>query len=243
MDRKTYIKNIYSVFWITAREKKYGFLEYDKNLCEYLCRNVFGNAKLLDVGCGTGYPFGDFFNKAGYKIYGIDISPSLIKKCQELYPNIKSKIGDAENIPYPDNNFDTTYCFHSSWYFTDLKKAIDEMIRVTRPGGFIIFDAMNYHNQDIKRECQKEININRGLGRVKKYLKNIAKIILRKGTPDWHFVVVTSPTKPDEVCQYLWSKKINNFKVLTKEKDDSIKLQETLGLFPEYPRLIFIIQK
>ena len=32
MDRKTYMKNIYSKYWIYAREREYGFLEYDKNL-------------------------------------------------------------------------------------------------------------------------------------------------------------------------------------------------------------------
>ena len=40
MDRKTYMKNIYSKYWIDARERKYGFLEYDKNLCHYICKNV-----------------------------------------------------------------------------------------------------------------------------------------------------------------------------------------------------------
>ena len=40
MDRKAYMKNIYSKYWIVAREQKYGFLEYDKNLCHYICKNV-----------------------------------------------------------------------------------------------------------------------------------------------------------------------------------------------------------
>ena len=40
MDRKAYMKNIYSKYWIDARERKYGFLEYDKNLCHYICNNV-----------------------------------------------------------------------------------------------------------------------------------------------------------------------------------------------------------
>ena len=40
MDRKTYMKNIYSKYWAYAREQKYGFLEHDKNLCNYICKNV-----------------------------------------------------------------------------------------------------------------------------------------------------------------------------------------------------------
>ena len=40
MDRKEYMKNIYSKYWTYARERKYGFLEYDKNLCNYISKNV-----------------------------------------------------------------------------------------------------------------------------------------------------------------------------------------------------------
>ena len=40
MDRKEYMKNIYSKYWTYARERKYGFLEYDKNLCNYITKNV-----------------------------------------------------------------------------------------------------------------------------------------------------------------------------------------------------------
>ena len=63
MDRKTYMKNIYSKYWIDARERKYGFLEYDKNLCHYICKNVSKKKNILDVAIGTGFPFGDFFSK------------------------------------------------------------------------------------------------------------------------------------------------------------------------------------
>ena len=41
-DRKKYMRDIYSKYWITSREKKYGFLEYDKNLIGYITKNVGG---------------------------------------------------------------------------------------------------------------------------------------------------------------------------------------------------------
>ena len=84
MDRKTYMKNIYSKYWSYAREKKYGFQKYDKNLCNYICENISKKGNILEVGIGTGFPFGDFFQKKGYNIYGIDIAPTLIEKCKKL---------------------------------------------------------------------------------------------------------------------------------------------------------------
>ena len=243
MDRKTYMRDIYAKYWINAREKKYGFLKYDKNLCGYLSNNITNGAKLLDVGIGTGYPFGYFFDKAGYKVSGMDIAPSLIKKCRELYPNIEAKVGDAENIPYPDNSFDAVYCFHSSWYFLDLNKAIDEMLRAAKSGGLVIFDVINGNNSLIRDDCQNEKKLNSGFGIAKKYMMSIAKMILHRGTPDWHLVVSTTPAVPEEICRHFRDINIANFKIMAEEKDGSISLQKSYGSFEEYGRLIFEIKK
>jgi len=189
MDRKTYIKNIYSKYWIDAREKKYGFPEYDKNLCNYICNNVPNHGKLLEVAIGTGYPFADFFQKAGYSVCGIDIAPDLIKKCKQLNPKIITKVGDAEDLAFPDDSFDCTYCFHSTWYFPDLNKAIDEMIRVTMPGGLVLFDIQNRNNKEILKIYSKHLLQGRKIYKIMRYAKNIVKLILHKGTPRWDFVV------------------------------------------------------
>jgi len=45
MDRKTFIENCYSSYWLTAREKRYGFMEYDKNLCNYIINFYLGEGK------------------------------------------------------------------------------------------------------------------------------------------------------------------------------------------------------
>ncbi|HOK42000.1 MAG TPA: hypothetical protein PLD27_13300 [bacterium] len=34
--QEKYIKEVYSKYWITAREKKYGFLEYDKKMLKII---------------------------------------------------------------------------------------------------------------------------------------------------------------------------------------------------------------
>ena len=82
MDRKTYIKEVYSKYWLNARDRIYGFSKYNEHLCTYICDHIPRGQKLLDVGIGTGYPFGDFFQKNGYDVYGIDISAELIRKCR-----------------------------------------------------------------------------------------------------------------------------------------------------------------
>ena len=45
-------------------------------------------SKILDVGCGTGHYVSSFGSK-GFDVIGIDISPSMIEKAKENFPNYK----------------------------------------------------------------------------------------------------------------------------------------------------------
>lgn len=244
MDRKTYIKEVYSKYWITAREKIYGFSEYDRNMCRYICDHIPKGGKLLDVAIGTGFPFAEFLQKTGYHVHGIDISTQLIEECNRLYPEVDAKVGDAEQLGYPDNYFDCSYCFHSTWYFSKLKRAIEEMVRATCHGGLIIFDIQNRNNHEIENAYKKRLNEAKCFGRYKRYFKNIAKMVLGRGTPDWHFVVHEVPTYPGDVCQYLKQCRYpNTFQVYFREDDNSIKLAKELSPFEQYGRLVFVVLK
>ena len=243
MDRKTYMKDVYWQYWISARDKKYGFLEYDRNLCDYISSNIPQGATLLEVAVGTGYPFAAFFSAAGYAVHGVDISPQLIQECQKLFPSISCKVGDVENLDYPNGYFDATYCFHSTWYFPDLKRAIDEMLRVTRQDGLVIFDIQNRNNHSIEKNYQKCISETKGIYRVQRYFKNIARIVLRRRPVDWHFVVHEVPVRPEEVYKHLAARQIKTFKVFARMGNGSLDLQDELGSFVWYPRLVIVVWK
>ena len=245
MDRKTYMKNIYSKYWIYAREKVYGFSRYDKNLCSYICKNISKKSNILEVAIGTGYPFGNYFEINDYKVYGVDIAPILVEKCKKKYPSINCKVGDAENLEYTDNFFDCTYCFHSTSYFSNLNKVIDEMIRVTIPNGMIIFDIQNKNNEEVNQNYNKMLLAKKnGLKKLFRYAKNILKIILRKGVPDWTNVVHEVPTCPENVNKYLEKKGIRDYKILvTLTKDDDLVDSNKIDSFKKNKKIIFILRK
>jgi ubiquinone/menaquinone biosynthesis C-methylase UbiE len=243
MDRKRYMRDIYSKHWATVREEIYGFSEYSKNLCKYICEEIPEASKLLEVAIGTGDPFADYFQKSGYSVYGIDISPALIDRCQQLYPNIISKVCDAENLDYSNEYFDCSYCFHSTWYFPDLIKVIDEMIRVTLPGGLVMFDIQNRNNKELEEAYQKRIRNATGLRKFTRYAKNIAKLILRRGTPNWHFVVHEVPTYPESIYSYLKEQYIEDFKVMVLKGDKSFETRKEHDSFRDFQRLVFVVRK
>lgn len=241
MDRKSYLANQYSKYWVKARDDIYGFMEYDKNLCEYICKNVTAGSKLLEVAIGTGYPFADYLQKHGYVVYGIDISPLLIEKCKELNPEIVCKVGDAENLEYESGSFDCTYCFHSTWYFPDLSKVIDEMMRVTRKGGLVVFDIQNRNNPEIEHNFRKHIFYTRGAGRLIRYTKNFAKLLLRRGTPHWGSTVWETPAYPEEIYNHLNSKNLTRYNILVRKDDDTLEKPTKIDSLSTYKRLIFTI--
>jgi len=245
MDRKTFMKNIYSKYWIQAREKEYRFLKYDENLCNFISSNVAKKTEILDVAIGTGFPFGNFFEKNGYKVYGVDIAPILIEKCKNLNPNINCQVGDAENLKYPNNFFSCTYCFHSTSYFTNLSKTIEEMIRVTIPNGLVIFDIQNRNNHEIAKNYNKML-LAKGSGfrKFTRYLKNIFKIIFRKGMPDWTDVIYEVPIYPETIYQHLEKLKIKKYKILVKSNEsDKLENKTEQGTFKNYSKILFILRK
>lgn len=245
LDRKKYIEDIYSKYWIDAREKKYGFLDYDKNVCFLLVGLVSDvkENKILEVAIGTGYPYAYYFDNAGAEVYGIDISPDLVAKCKRTYPNIRCEIGDAEKLPYKDCSFDIAYCFHSSWYFPNLKKAIDETIRVTKSGGFIAFDIQNRNNPEITRGFKKHIGETRGIGKIKKVIKNLIKIAIRRATPSWNFIVYETPSYPDDIYKMLVENlRVGSYNLYGRTENDVLEqLPSSSSAFPEYKRLVFVV--
>jgi len=236
MDRKHFMREVYSHYWLRARESKYGFMDYDQRLCDMIVGQAPERGKLLEVAIGTGYPVADALQKKGFEIHGIDISPALVEKCRATNPAIHAKVGDAENLDYADGEFDAVYCFHSTWYFPDLTRVIDEMMRVTRPGGFVAFDIQNRANPQIAAEYDRRLALVRpGLApRLNLHARNIAKVVLRRGNPNWHGLVYEVPTDPHAIQEHLGDRE---FRVLDRE------LNELTADQTEYPRLVYVIGK
>jgi 2-polyprenyl-3-methyl-5-hydroxy-6-metoxy-1,4-benzoquinol methylase len=41
------------------------------------------NGKILDIGCGTGYPIAKYFSDNGFSVVGIDISENMLQKAKD----------------------------------------------------------------------------------------------------------------------------------------------------------------
>ncbi len=107
------------------------------NFLKKLSSTLPPSSKILEAGCGSGKGMACF---KSHDIYGIDISKEALNLSKQ-YGKIKE--GDIMDIPFKDNTFDLTYNSGVIEHFDNPQKAIDEMVRVTKPNGQIMIIVPN----------------------------------------------------------------------------------------------------
>jgi ubiquinone/menaquinone biosynthesis C-methylase UbiE len=212
-ERKKYMKDVYSSYWKDAREKIYGFSDYDRWLCQHVVDVVRPKSRILEVAIGTGFPLAEFLNGKGFDVYGADISPLLLRQCTRRIGGTVT-VSDAENLCFASESFELTYCFHSTWYFPNLVDALREMCRVTRRGGIVTFDILNGRNEEIRQGHEINVRRSKGVRALPTRVRIISRRILGKPT-NLRPVVHEVPTDPSLVYDYCQSE-AKPFKVFAK---------------------------
>jgi SAM-dependent methyltransferase len=95
--------------------------------------------KVLEVSIGPGVNLPFLLERPGVTdVYGLDISIGQINRARSL---VKRKawpvdlfLGNGESLPFINNGFDSVFHVGGINFFTNKQKAIDEMIRVAKPG-------------------------------------------------------------------------------------------------------------
>ena len=117
-------------------------------------RDLVNNPKILYVGVGGGMELLQFayFSRQIDGVTGVDIIDEMLKACKENIvegekqnPWFRSEFvrlvkGDALHLPIEDNSIDIAAqnCLFNIFKHDDLKKALQEMYRVLKPGGRLI---------------------------------------------------------------------------------------------------------
>ena len=99
-------------------------------------------AKLLDLGCGMGEPIGRWLIEQGFRLTGVDSSPSLIARCRERFPDHEWIAADMRALDL-DRRFDGIIVWHSSFHLhPDDQKAMFPIYAAhSAPGALLIFTS------------------------------------------------------------------------------------------------------
>ena len=95
----------------------------------------------LDAGCGTGFLSFELAGR-GHRVTGVDFAPAMIaearRKAAERSLAVRFEEGDAEQLPLGPASFDLVISRHVLWTLPHPPEAINEWIRVLRPGGRLV---------------------------------------------------------------------------------------------------------
>lgn len=109
--------------------------------------------RVLDVACGAGAVTFRLARTAR-EVVGLDITGEMLQRArkqrhEEGVANVHFQLGEAEALPFEDDEFDATVCRMSIHHFSNPEQALKEMKRVTRPGRrVVIADIVTSPNQE-----------------------------------------------------------------------------------------------
>jgi SAM-dependent methyltransferase len=121
--------------------KHTGGLTATRDLLE-LC-HVDGASEVLEVGCGIGVGVANLARDHGCVVVGVDRSEKMIdwarRRAREhgVDDRIELHVAGATGLPFNDGRFDVTYAESVLAFVDDPLTALREMVRVTRPGGYV----------------------------------------------------------------------------------------------------------
>ena len=110
---------------------------YKRGLLEDMWSDRAGE-RLLEIGCGMGADLVAFAQR-GFDVTGVDLSSDAIAMTalhlETLELSGEAKSANAEELPFPSDTFDEVFSTGVFQHTPEPQKAIDEAIRVLRPGG------------------------------------------------------------------------------------------------------------
>ena len=99
--------------------------------------------RVLEISIGPGVNLPYLVNRPDVsEVYGLDISLGQLRHCQSYVRKkgwgVDLFLGNGEQLPFRDASFEGVFHVGGINFFNDKKAAIDEMIRVARPGTRIL---------------------------------------------------------------------------------------------------------
>lgn len=121
--------------------KHFGGIEGTEELAG-LC-HIGAGARVLDVGCGAGVTPCFLTQRYGCRVVGVDIRARMVERSEErarregVADRVEFRVADAQDLPFEDDLFDAVITESVTCFPEDKQRAVNEYVRVTRPGGYV----------------------------------------------------------------------------------------------------------
>jgi SAM-dependent methyltransferase len=146
-DMRDNVPEIYDDFYVDI----YDQLVFNKNKVDFeigklvKLTNSTEKSKFLDIGSGTGHHLSNLKANGFVSLVGIDLSPSMVNKAKENYPDLNFINEDALNGNiFPPESFTHITCFYFTIYYIQNKqKFFENCMKWLIPGGFLAVHLVN----------------------------------------------------------------------------------------------------
>ena len=98
-------------------------------------------ARVLEAGCGVGMYSSQIRRRYSLHVEAFDVEPERVKEAQVDTPH--ALVAAAEALPYRSDLFDTIISNEVIEHVQDDRRAVEEMVRVLKPGGRIVLFCPN----------------------------------------------------------------------------------------------------
>ncbi len=144
--RKEIISSFYGQYDEDGRtvRTRHGQLEYCTTMA-YIHRYAAARSKILEIGAGTGR-YSIALAREGMDVTAVELverNLAMLRENGRGLENLRAVQGDAADLSlFSDDTFDVTLVFGPMYHLyepDEVHRAIDEAIRVTKPGGVLLF--------------------------------------------------------------------------------------------------------
>ena len=111
--------------------------------------------RILDLAAGTGTST-EPFAKLGADAVACDFSLGMLTVGKKRLPHLNFVAGDALNLPFADNSFDAVTISFGLRNVADTKRALQELYRVTKPGGRMVICEFSHPTFSLFRKVYME---------------------------------------------------------------------------------------
>lgn len=141
-----YLKGFTKLDYSSQSEKRYSL---EPEILTFADFEKCNGKKTLEIGVGLGADHQNLA-EAGAILYGVDLTERAINHTKRRFElmGLQSELvmADAENLPFESETFDAVYSWGVLHHSPDTQKAVDEVYRVLKKGGFAKIMIYNKHS-------------------------------------------------------------------------------------------------
>lgn len=125
-------------WYVSARSQDAGV-----EVIKKFTQNLQHGSKILELGCGYGFPITNMLHQHGFNLYGIDSSIKMVKRFKEELPGVPVQCSNLSNSTFFNTRFDAViaYGLISHLPHDQQIKVIEKVSKHLQSDGVFLFNS------------------------------------------------------------------------------------------------------